>query len=274
MSLPPMSRKASTRHVAEQEAKAVPGDDLGRRFTRLAGVIAELRARCPWTAALTHQSLLEYLIEESYEVVETVEAGHTGASDAAEFSGELGDVLFQVLLHARLQEEAGHFGIGEVLDALAAKMIRRNPHVFAPDGSLRAATTDDPVEIERAWDEVKKQEKPERTSPLDGIPARLPALLLAAKTLDRARRAGINVPPLSGPPTEQPSEPPSDPHPQAVEPAPAWHTGEELGDHLFDVVRQAQEQGLDAEAALRAAVRRFSARLDGSGTLPAGPREP
>ncbi|MBP3043881.1 nucleotide pyrophosphohydrolase [Arthrobacter jiangjiafuii] len=259
-----MSRKASTRHVAEQETDALSGDDLGRRFTRLAGVITELRARCPWTAALTHQSLLEYLIEEAYEVVETVEAGHTGVSDAAEFSGELGDVLFQVLLHARLQEEAGHFGIGEVLDALTAKMIRRNPHVFAPDGSLRAATTDDPAEIERAWDEVKKQEKPERTSPLDGIPAGLPALLLAAKALDRARRAGISVPPLS--------EPPSDPHPQTGGPAPAWRTGEELGDHLFDVVRQAQEQGLDAEAALRAAVRRFSTRLDGSGTLPAGPQ--
>ena len=219
------------------------GDDLGRRFTRLAGIIAVLRKRCPWTAALTHESLLEYLVEEAYEVVEAVEAGHTGPQDANELSGELGDVLFQVLLHARLQEESGHFGIGDVVDALTAKMIRRNPHVFAPDGSVRTETTDDPEEIERAWDEVKKREKPGRTSPFDGIPAGLPALLLAAKTLDRARRAGREVPPAA-----------PDPAPERM-----WRGSDELGDHLFDVVRQAQAQGLDAEAALRAAVRRFTA---------------
>lgn len=219
------------------------GDDLGRRFTRLAGIIAVLRERCPWTAALTHQSLLEYLVEEAYEVVEAVEAGHTGPGDADELASELGDVLFQVLLHARLQEEAGHFGIGDVVDSLTAKMIRRNPHVFAPDGSVRAETTDDPAEIERAWDEVKKTEKPGRTSPFDGIPAGLPALALAAKTQDRARRAGLDVPPAN---------------PDATVPVPQGF--DELGDHLFDVVRQAQAQGLDAEAALRAAVRRFTSR--------------
>ena len=225
-------------------ASAASGGDLGRRFARLAEIIALLRERCPWTAALTHQSLLEYLIEESYEVVEAVESGHTGAEHAQELAGELGDVLFQVLLHARLQEETGHFSIGDVVDSLTAKMIRRNPHVFAPDGTLRATTTDDPAEIERAWDRVKQQEKPERTSPFDGIPAGLPALLLAAKVQDRARRAGVPVLPddLQGP---QP---------------PAWNSEDELGDHLFDVVRRAQAQGLDAEAALRAAVGRFTPR--------------
>ncbi|MCC9195530.1 MazG nucleotide pyrophosphohydrolase domain-containing protein [Arthrobacter sp. zg-Y820] len=209
----------------------------------MAEVIAVLRERCPWTAALTHESLLEYLIEEAYEVAEAVETGHTGPEDAQELAGELGDVLFQVLLHARLQEESGHFGIGDVVDSLTAKMIRRNPHVFAPDGSVRESTTDDPAEIERAWDDVKKQEKPGRTSPFDGIPAGLPALLLAAKAQDRARRAGIPVPA-------------ADP---ANRPLPPWHGEEELGDHLFAVVRQAQAQGLDAEAALRSAVRRFTA---------------
>lgn len=218
------------------------GGDLGRRFTRLAGIIAVLRERCPWTAALTHESLLEYLVEEAYEVVEAVEAGHTGPQDARELAGELGDVLFQVLLHARLQEESGHFGIGDVVDSLTAKMIRRNPHVFAPDGSVRTEITDDPAEIERAWDEVKKREKPGRSSPFDGIPAGLPALLLAAKTLDRARRAGREVWPAA----------------PGAAPERVWQDSDELGDHLFDVVRQAQAQGLDAEAALRAAVRRFT----------------
>lgn len=243
MRLPPTLRKASTRPVADSVSGA-GGDDLGQRFVRLAGVIAALRERCPWTAALTHQSLLEYLIEESYEVVEAVEAGHPGAEHAPELAGELGDVLFQVLLHARLQEEAGHFGIGDVVESLTAKMIRRNPHVFAPDGTLRADTTDDPAEIERAWDNIKKHEKPERTSPFDGIPAGLPALLLAAKVQDRARRAGVPVPPRE---------------PDGQDPQP-WTSEAELGEHLFDVVRRAQAQGLDAEAALRAAVRRFTGR--------------
>ncbi|MET4058954.1 MazG family protein [Arthrobacter sp. UYP6] len=228
--------------MAEQAPHA-DGGDLGRRFTRLVQVIAVLRERCPWTAALTHQSLLEYLIEESYEVVEAVETGHTGPSDAEELAGELGDVLFQVLLHARLQAESGHFGIGEVVDSLTAKMIRRNPHVFAPDGSLRAGTTGDTAEIEGAWDAVKKREKPGRASPFDGIPAGLPALLLAAKTQDRARRAGLDVPAAAPGTTAERT----------------WQGQAELGDHLFDVVRQAQAQGLDAEAALRAAVRRFTA---------------
>lgn len=236
-----MLRKASTRPVADP-ASGASGENLGQRFARLAEVIAVLRGRCPWTGALTHQSLLEYLIEEAYEVAEAVETGHTGPEDAEELAGELGDVLFQVLLHARLQEEAGHFGIGDVVESLTAKMIRRNPHVFAPDGSVRETGTADPAEIERAWDAVKKQEKPGRTSPFDGIPAGLPALLLAAKAQDRARRAGVPVPA-------------ADP---AGRPVPPWRGEEELGDHLFDVVRQAQAQGLDAEAALRAAVRRFT----------------
>jgi uncharacterized protein YabN with tetrapyrrole methylase and pyrophosphatase domain len=243
MRWPHTSPRALTRPVADP-VSGTSGDDLGQRFARLAGDIATLRERCPWTAALTHQSLLEYLIEESYEVVEAVEAGHTGAEHAQELAGELGDVLFQVLLHARLQEEAGHFGIGDVVESLTAKMIRRNPHVFAPDGTLRSTTTDDPADIERAWDSIKQQEKPERTSPFDGIPAGLPALLLAAKVQDRARRAGVPV---------LPGEP-DGPHP-----AP-WNGEAELGDHLFDVVLRAQAQGLDAEAALRAAVGRFTNR--------------
>jgi uncharacterized protein YabN with tetrapyrrole methylase and pyrophosphatase domain len=228
--------------VADQDPTG-DGGDLGRRFTRLAQVVAILRERCPWTGALTHQSLLEYLIEEAYEVAEAVETGHTGPDDARELAGELGDVLFQVLLHARLQEESGHFGIADVVESLTAKMIRRNPHVFAPDGSVRATVTADTAEVEQAWDAVKRREKPERTSPFDGIPAGLPALLLAAKTQERARRAGLEVP---------------SPTPEAAAGL-TWQGSDELGDHLFDVVAQAQAQGLDAEAALREAVRRFTA---------------
>lgn len=217
-----------------------PADDLGPAFIRLAQVIGLLRERCAWTAELTHESLLPYLLEEAHEVIEAVEAGPAGGAGADELRGELGDVLFQVLLHARLQEEAGNFSIRDVLEELTEKLVRRNPHVFHPDGTLTGSGTADTAEIERAWDAVKKTEKPRRGSPFDGIPPSLPALALAAKAQDRARRAGIAVP-------------------AAAVAVPAWNGAEELGDLLFAAVQQATEQGIDPEAALRAAVRRFTA---------------
>ncbi|UWX97903.1 nucleotide pyrophosphohydrolase [Arthrobacter zhaoxinii] len=217
-------------------------DDLGERFTRLAEVIGVLRERCPWTRALTHESLLEYLVEETYELVEAVEGGTAGPARAAELRGELGDVLLQVLLHARLQQEAGSFSVADVVDALTAKMIRRNPHVFSPDGSLREDGGESGIAaIEQAWDQAKKAERPSRVSAFEGIPAGLPALLLAAKTISRARRADRPLPPPRPAPDAEFSD------------------ETELGDVLFSLVRRASEQGLDAEAALRAAVRRYTA---------------
>lgn len=217
----------------------------GPAFARLAQVVAQLRERCPWTRALTHESLLEYLLEESYEVIEAVETGHTRPEDARELSGELGDLLFQVLLHARLQEESGSFSIDDVVTGLTEKMIRRNPHVFRPDGSLQDSTTGDTAEIERAWDAAKKTEKPQRSTPFEGIPAALPALALAAKTQERARRAGLGIP-------------------AAGSGLPDFEGEEELGALLFEAVRQAGEQGIDPEAALRRAVRRFTAQGPGA----------
>nr|WP_231709978.1 MazG nucleotide pyrophosphohydrolase domain-containing protein [Arthrobacter zhangbolii] len=237
---PPSLPRDSTAPVAETDLP----DDLGERFSRLAQVIGTLRERCPWTAALTHESLLEYLVEESYEVIEAVEGGTAGPERAAELRGELGDLLLQVLLHARLQQETGGFSVADVVDSLTAKMIRRNPHVFHPDGSLReGAGSADIATIEAAWDEAKKTETPDRASAFEGIPASMPALLLAAKTLSRARRAGLPLPPVPAPAT----------NPEAP------FAGEtELGDALLEMVRRASEQGLDAEAALRAAVRRYT----------------
>ena len=128
--------------------------------------------------ALTHASLVEYLLEEAYEVAETVEAGARGDSTAdAELQGELGDVLLQVVLHARLAEERGAFTFDDVARGLAAKMIRRNPHVFRPDGSLQDSFPATVDEIVQNWDAVKRTEMPERTSPFEGIPQALPALL-------------------------------------------------------------------------------------------------
>jgi XTP/dITP diphosphohydrolase len=192
--------------------------------------------------ALTHESLVEYLLEEAYEVAETIE---TGAHEA-ELKGELGDVLLQVVLHARLAEERGVFTFGDVARGLTGKMIRRNPHVFRPDGSLQDSFPATVEEIVLKWDAVKKAESPERSTPFEGIPVALPALAQAQKTLDRAGRAGL--------PLAEPVQTP------AVQLADTMKTEAELGELLLAVVRSARNRGFDAERALRGAVRRYQNR--------------
>ncbi|WP_426999099.1 MazG nucleotide pyrophosphohydrolase domain-containing protein [Pseudarthrobacter sp. N5] len=184
-------------------------------------------------AALTHASLVEYLLEEAYEVAETIETG----ADDSELQGELGDVLLQIVLHARLAEERGAFAFDDVARGLTDKMIRRNPHVFRPDGSLQDAFPATVAEIVQKWDAVKRAEKTDRSDPFEGIPEELPALARAQKSLDRAARAGQA-------------------HPVGA-PAGTPDTEEDLGELLFAVVRSARGKGLDAERALRGAVRRY-----------------
>lgn len=222
-------------------------------MTRLVGVIAALREHCPWTAALTHESLTTYLIEESYELIEEIESG-----DRAGMANELGDILLQVVLHARLAEEAGNFDLADVARGLSEKMIRRSPHVFHPDGTLQESFPATIEEIEATWERVKAQERasaavdaqpamdnsatPSPTNPFAGIPASLPALAMAQKTLERAAGAGNELP--------------------APALAVLTHSGteEELGKVLLAVVRAAQERGLDAERALRRAVAQLQQR--------------
>jgi len=209
-------------------------------------MIAALREHCPWMGALTHESLVEYLLEEAYEVAETIE---TGAGDA-ELQSELGDVLLQVVLHARLAEERGAFDLGDVARVLKAKMIRRNPHVFRPDGSLQDSFPATVEEIVLKWDAVKKAEMPERGHVFDGVPAALPALARAQKLLDRAERAGMAAAAgqtAAGTAVDLPA------------------AEEELGDLLFGIVAAARAGGLDAERALRGALRRFQ---DSTGPRP------
>ncbi len=203
-------------------------------------VIAQLREHCPWMGALTHASLVEYLLEEAFEVAETIEAGVPGEKDSdAELQGELGDVLLQVVLHARLAEERGAFTFDDVARGLGAKMVRRNPHVFRPDGSLQDTFPATVREIVQKWDAVKRAERPERRDPFEGIPQALPALARAQKSIDRAARAGAALPPT----------------------APIPETEEELGEMLLAVVNSAHAGGFDAERALRGAVRRYQQRV-------------
>ena len=209
--------------------------------------------------ALTHESLVEYLIEEAYEVVESIEAGNED-----ELLGELGDVLLQVVLHARLAEEHGRFNLDDVVRNLTAKMIRRNPHVFRPDGTLQESFPATVDEIVQRWDAVKRLERPGRTDAFEGIPARLPALARAQKSLDRAERAGMaeragivmdRAEATGAPGHEQTQSGHAQPGQTRSPELPA--TEEELGDFLLAVVASARERGFDAERALRGAVTRF-----------------
>ncbi|WP_299167416.1 MazG nucleotide pyrophosphohydrolase domain-containing protein [uncultured Arthrobacter sp.] len=217
----------------------------GASLERLLDVIRQLREHCPWMGTLTHESLAEYLVEECYELLEALE----GPADTDELRSELGDVLLQVVLHARLQEERGSFAMAEVIDGLTHKMIRRNAHIFTPDGGLRDVSISSIEEIEASWLAIKRQEQPADTTPFASIPPGLPALASAAKTLKRARRdrgAQRDGGPARGAGT-------------AVVPGEKVGTAseEELGEGLLAVVGRAVDAGLDPERALRLAVRRY-----------------
>jgi XTP/dITP diphosphohydrolase len=196
-------------------------DELVRTVSRLRGP-----GGCAWDAEQTHESLVQYLVEESYELVEALESGTR--DDIIE---ELGDVLYQVLFHADL---AAHtpgedFDIEVVAERMTAKMIGRHPHVF---GDAVAHTADDVVAV---WDDLKAVEKPGRRSVLDGIPQGMPALALADKVIGRAQKIGVldNDAPGSIP----------------------MESEDELGGLLLAIVASAKAQGLDAERALRTTLR-------------------
>ncbi|WP_375389844.1 YabN family protein [uncultured Amnibacterium sp.] len=204
----------------------------GSELDRLVAVMARLRGPggCPWDAEQTHASLVRYLIEETAELVEAIETG-----DVAAMREELGDVLYQVLFHADLAAATPGegFDVEDVARDTAEKMIGRHPHVF---GDASVADADAVVEV---WEAQKRREKADRTSVLDGVPMAMPSLLLAEKLLGRAGRVGLEA---------RPSREVRDDE-------------EALGDALLDTVAAASAQGLDAERALRGALRRLEARI-------------
>jgi XTP/dITP diphosphohydrolase len=197
-----------------------------------------LRRECPWDQRQTHQSLLRYLIEEAHEVIEAVETG-----DPADLREELGDLLLQVVFHARIARESADesFDIDDVAAGIVDKLVSRHPHVFA---GLAVA---DAEEVERNWTTLKRQEKG-RTSPLDGIPAGLPALSLADKVVSRLAAAGRDV---SGS-LEDVDRPASR---GAEDSDVEAQTPEAVGQALFRIAARASLAGIDPEQALRQRVR-------------------
>ncbi len=189
----------------------------------LIAVLEKLRAPggCVWDREQTHASLVQYLVEETFELVEAIEAG-----DRDELIEELGDVLYQVIFHADIAAEAGEFTLEDVARHMREKMVARHPHVF---GDATASTPDDVV---ATWEKVKAVEKAHRTSVLEGIPQGMPSLALADKTLGRAAKVGV-----------------------VREAAVIPSTEAELGEELLAMVVAAKVAGLDAERALREALR-------------------
>jgi XTP/dITP diphosphohydrolase len=198
------------------------------KLDELIAVLEKLRAPggCAWDREQTHESLVKYLVEETYELIDAIESGNR-----EELIEELGDVLYQVVFHSDI---AAHtpgedFTLEDVAAHMTKKMVGRHPHVF---GDTTAETADDVIAI---WDDLKADEKPHRTSVLDGIPQGMPALALADKVIGRAEKLGV-----------------LDPDAQAAVPV---ASEDELGGLLLAIVASARVQGLDAERALRTTLR-------------------
>ena len=163
----------------------------GKAMDQLAETTRILRERCRWTGSQSHESLRGYLLEEAHEALAALDAG-----DAQELRGELGDLLYQVVIHSQLAEEQGEFTLAEVAAGMDAKLKRRSPHVFAPDGTVHAEPIDDVEEIARLWQQAKQREQAASPAPQrHGLPAGLPALALAQKLQQRGGQQAVDTAP-------------------------------------------------------------------------------
>lgn len=213
----------------------------GDGLDELVAVMDRLRSPggCPWDARQTHRSLAEYLLEEAYETVEAIESG-----DRDDLREELGDLLLQVVFHARIAQEDPDdpWDIDDVARGIVAKLVRRHPHVFA-EGADELTTADD---VQSQWHVLKAQEKG-RASVTEGVPEALPALLRASKILARSGHLDVPLPDID----------------LTLESADIQDE-EAFGDLLLVLVAQARARGWDSEAALREAVRRQAGRIRGA----------
>ena len=214
-----------------------------------------LREQCPWDKEQTHHSLVRYLLEETYEVVDAI--SHLDPNDAStdtDLIEELGDLLYQVEFHAAIAEEEGRFTMADVARTVHDKLVARHPHVFA-DVEVSSSS-----EVEKNWEAIKSAEKPERKGIFDGVVGASPSLLLATKVQQRAARVGFDWPDINGPLAKIGEE--------ATEVAHAAATGDpestmvEIGDLLFAVVNVARHLDIDPESALRTAVAKFRHRVE------------
>jgi ATP diphosphatase len=231
------------------------GTDVG--MARLLAVMARLRdpdRGCPWDLAQDFASIAPYTIEEAYEVADAVARG-----DMADLRDELGDLLLQVVYHARMAEEAGAFDFEAVARGIADKMVRRHPHVFGD-----ASRDKTPEAQTRDWEAIKAAERaarPRTDSALDGVALGLPALTRAVKLQDRAARVGFDWPD-AGAVLDKIAEETAELVEARAAADPARVT-EEFGDLMFVMANLARHLRIDPEAALRAANAKFARRFHG-----------
>ncbi len=238
--------------AAAIEMPLVPLPPASAHYTwpDLIEVMARLRSTCPWDREQTHESLVPYLIEETYEVADAIEQHSDG--DLCE---ELGDLLLQIVFHSQLATERGKFSIADVVDGLSNKMIRRHPHVFGD------AAVSNVAEVWQNWEQLKALEPTaaKRPSKLDGIPKGLGALQRGQKMQDKASRVGFDWPHIDGVRAKLAEEIAELEEARRENDVRAIR--EELGDVIFTVVNLARALGVDAEGAMRDANDKFYKRF-------------
>lgn len=223
-----------------------------KEFQKLVDIIAQLRdpvSGCPWDIKQTPQSLVPNFIEELYEAVEAIEE-----DDDKALLEELGDLLLHVVFQAQIAAEEGRFDIAGVLRHIAEKLVRRHPHVF---GDLEVNDADT---VKMNWERLKKKEKTERISVLEGIPRALPALIYAQRTQEKAASVGFDWPDIK-PVLAKLEEEEKELH-AALASEDILQISEELGDMLFTLVNLARKLHIDAEGALKQTARKFHQRFN------------
>jgi MazG family protein len=270
----------------EQDAGVASGAPMsaeleraGELFAEAMGIMARLRAPggCPWDREQTFASIRKYTLEETWEVLDAIER-----ENWVDLEDELGDLLLQVLFYAEMAEEAGHFGMGDVISGLNRKLVRRHPHVFGEEASAAAGNRAEGLETEglgasevlRNWDEIKKREKKagaEGTGRLDGVSRAMPALTEAGKIGSKAAKAGFDWPDVHGV-VEKLREETAEIE-QEVHSGDMKAAGEELGDLLFTAVNLARHLKADPELSLRDANAKFRRRFAVMEAVAGGPLE-
>jgi tetrapyrrole methylase family protein/MazG family protein len=240
-------------HLNLQTMLYLPADPANTSFVTFQETIAHLRAPdgCPWDREQTHQSLRPFLLEEAYEVLETLDAG-----DTAGLAEEMGDLLLQIVLHTQIAIDTGEFNMGHVIDHINRKLLRRHPHVF---GDTVVNGVED---VTSNWETIKKAEKAAKgqtdqiPSALDGIPSALPALTQALTISKRAVKMGFEWPNIEGVLDQLIEEAHEITEAESYE-----HLESEIGDLLFSAVNLARWRKIDPESALRGTNARFKWRF-------------
>ena len=231
------------------------GTPVAEEMVKFHALARTLRDQCPWDMEQTHQSLVRYLLEETYEVIDAIERLNVDdPSSDDDFIEELGDLLYQIEFHAAIAEEQGRFTMSDVARTVHDKLVSRHPHVF---GDVEVSSSSD---VESNWEAIKKAEKPERTGIFDGVVQAAPSLSFAAKVQQRAARAGFDWPSVDGP-LQKVGEETTEVQ-QAMATGDPEATKSELGDLLFAVVNVARHLDVDPESALRSAVHKFRHRVE------------